>query len=52
MFMGDAKVSTATAPVFLQTMHTAFMIFALLSLVGIIFSMARMEQTPGPNRKR
>lgn len=52
MFMGDAKVSAATAPGFLQTMHTAFMIFALLSVVGIIFSMARVEQTPGPNRKR
>nr|WP_319490276.1 MFS transporter [uncultured Desulfobacter sp.] len=52
IFMGDAKVSTATAPQFLQTMHTAFMIFALLSLLGIIFSMARVEKTPGPNRKR
>ena len=52
MFMGDAKVSSATAPQFLQTMHSAFMIFALLSLVGIIFSMARVEKTPGPNRKR
>jgi hypothetical protein len=29
-------------------MHTAFIIFALLSLVGIIFSMARVKQTPGP----
>lgn len=52
MFMGDAKVSAATAPGFLQTMHTAFMIFALLSVVGIIFSMARVEQTPGPNWNR
>jgi MFS family permease len=48
MFMGDAEVSTATAPGFLKTMHTAFIIFALLSLVGIIFSMARVKQTPGP----
>ncbi len=52
MFMGDAKVSTATAPEFLQTMHTAFMIFAILSLVGILFSMARVEPTPGPHLKR
>lgn len=52
MFMGDAEVSTSTAPAFLNTMHTAFIIFALLSLVGIIFSMARMEQTPGPDLKR
>lgn len=51
MFMGDAEVSTATAPGFLNTMHTAFIIFALLSLVGIIFSMARLEQTPGPALK-
>ncbi|MGM0653870.1 MAG: MFS transporter [Thermodesulfobacteriota bacterium] len=48
IFMGDAEISTATAPGFLKTMHTAFIIFALLSLVGIIFSMARVKQTPGP----
>lgn len=52
MFMGDAEVTTATAPGFLKTMHTAFMIFALLSLVGIVFSMARVAQTPGPAQKR
>ncbi|MGD9823186.1 MFS transporter [Desulfobacter sp.] len=52
MFMGDAEVSTATAPTFLKTMHTAFMIFALLSLVGIVFSMARVTHTPGPAPKR
>ncbi len=52
MFMGDAEVSTATAPGFLKTMHTAFIIFALLSLVGILFSMARMERAPGPKLKR
>ncbi len=43
MFMGDAEVSPATAPGFLSTMHTAFAVFAVLSLVGIIFSMARVE---------
>ncbi|WP_320042022.1 MFS transporter [uncultured Desulfobacter sp.] len=52
MFMGEAKVTTATAPQFLQTMHTAFIIFAGLSLVGIIFSMARVEPTKTPARKR
>nr|WP_320190068.1 MFS transporter [uncultured Desulfobacter sp.] len=52
MFMGDAKVTAATAPEFLQTMHTAFIIFAGLSLVGIIFSMARVEPTKTPARKR
>ena len=52
MFMGDAKISTATAPGFLKTMHTAFMIFALLSLVGVIFSMARVEQPQQPAPKR
>lgn len=52
MFMGNAGVSTATAPGFLKTMHTAFMIFALLSLVGIVFSMARVAHTPGPAPKR
>ena len=52
MFMGDAQVSTATAPGFLKAMHTAFIIFALLSLVGIIFSMARVEQKPTPELKR
>lgn len=52
MFMGDAEVGTATAPEFIKTMHTAFMIFALLSLVGIVFSMARLEQTRGRNLKR
>ena len=43
VFMGDAKVSADTASGFLSTMHTAFIIFALLSLVGILFSMARVE---------
>ena len=52
MFMGDAKISTATAPGFLKTMHTAFMIFALLSLVGVVFSMARVEQPQQPAPKR
>ncbi len=52
MFMGNAEVSTATAPGFLKTMHTAFIIFAVLSLVGIIFSMARVEQTKGPASKQ
>lgn len=52
MFMGDAKVSTATAPGFVKTMHTAFMIFALLSLVGIVFSMVRVKQAPSPAPKQ
>jgi len=52
MFMGDAEVSTATAPEFLEAMHTAFVIFALLSLAGIVFSMVRVAQAPGPAFKR
>ena len=43
LFMGDAEVSAATVPEFLQTMHTGFVIFGLLSIVGIGFSMVRVS---------
>ncbi|WP_319523878.1 MFS transporter [uncultured Desulfosarcina sp.] len=43
MFMGDAEVSAATIPGFLQTMHTGFVAFAVMNLVGIGFSMARVS---------
>ena len=43
MFMGDAGVSAETIPGFLQTMHTGFIAFSLLSFVGIGFSMVRVS---------
>lgn len=46
LFMGDAEVSAQTVPQFLATMHAGFFIFAVLSLVGIGFSMVRASGRP------
>jgi hypothetical protein len=43
MFMGDAEVTAATIPGFLQTMHTGLVVFAVMSLVGIGLSIARVS---------
>jgi EmrB/QacA subfamily drug resistance transporter len=39
--MGDSAVSVETQDMFLHSMHFSFLIFSGLSVVGIIFSMAR-----------
>ncbi len=43
IYMGDAPVSVDTIPGFLGTMHTGFVVFALFSLVGILFSLVRVR---------
>ena len=43
LFMGDAPVTLKTADAFLRTMKTGFLIFTLLSIVGIFCSMGRVE---------
>jgi len=46
--MGDRAVTPETWPVFLSGMHLAFVIFSVLSIVGICFSMARVPESPAP----
>jgi EmrB/QacA subfamily drug resistance transporter len=40
-YLGDQAVTAVTGPKFIQTMHTAMVVFTLLSIVGIFLSMAR-----------
>ena len=41
IFMGQAEVRTTTIPEYIQTMHTGFIVFALLSVFGVVCSMVR-----------
>jgi MFS family permease len=40
-YLGDQAVTKGTGPQFIQTMHTAMVVFTLLSIAGIFFSLAR-----------
>lgn len=44
LFMGDAPVTRQTAGAFVEAMGTGFLIFTVLSVIGIFCSMGRMEK--------
>jgi MFS family permease len=46
-YLGDLPITPATGPAFVASMRTALLLLALLSLVGIGFSMGRMPRRGG-----
>ncbi|PHR29813.1 MAG: MFS transporter [Desulfotalea sp.] len=48
-YLGDQPISGATAIGFIATMHSAMIIFTLLSIVGIFCSLARTNRIPSPH---
>ncbi|MCG8564571.1 MAG: MFS transporter, partial [Desulfobacterales bacterium] len=46
LFMGNAPVTPETAASYLTSMHTGFIIFTILSTMGVFCSLGRMAATP------
>jgi len=47
LFIGAVMITPENFPEFLQSLHYAFLIFSLLSLVGVVASLMRGKGLPG-----
>ncbi|HQJ39225.1 MAG TPA: hypothetical protein PK477_04080, partial [Methanoregulaceae archaeon] len=47
LFIGPVMITPEYFPEFLQSLHYAFLIFSLLSLVGVVASLMRGKGLPG-----
>jgi len=45
LYMGDSPVTPETAVSYVESMRTGFIIFSVLSVLGIFCSMGRMEKS-------
>lgn len=51
VFMGSRPVTPETGPLFIRSMHTTLIIFSLMSLLGIGFSLGRITPAKSPPGK-
>jgi EmrB/QacA subfamily drug resistance transporter len=51
LFLGEAPVSIHNQRKFVQSMHVSLIVFTVMSIVGILFSMSRSQTTDQKHRK-